>query len=186
MDDDRIIKLYLSRDESAIRETAAKYGARLRAIAFAILENRESAEECENDTYLEAWQRIPPNEPYGFLFEYLGKITRHLAIDECRRRNAQKRQAVYCELTQEMAECLPGPENVESRMEEQDVRRILTAYLGRCTKMQRAVFLRRYWYFDSISEIGRRFGFSEEKVKSILFRMRSALKKELEKEGYTV
>ena len=71
-------------------------------------------------------------------------------------------------------------------MEEQDVRRILTAYLCRCTKMQRAVFLRRYWYFDSISEIGRRFGFSEEKVKSILFRMRSALKKELEKEGYTV
>ena len=186
MDDERIIDLYFARDESAIRETADKYGARLRAIAYAILEDRESAEECENDVYLEAWKRIPPNEPRGYLFEYLGRITRHLAIDECRRRNALKRQIVYCELTKEMEECLPGGESAESRMEAQEFQQILTAFLSGKPKMQRSVFLRRYWYFDSIAEISRRFGFSEEKVKSILFRMRGELKKQLEKEGYTI
>ena len=186
MEDDRIIELYLSREEAAIRETAAKYGARLRQIAYAILQDRGAAEECENDMYREAWERIPPNEPRGYLFEYLGRIIRHLAIDECRRAAAQKRRAVYCELTQEMAECLPGPEDVESRLEAQELRRILSDFLAGCPQEQRAVFLRRYWYFDSIAEIGRLFGYREEKVKSILFRMRKALKKRLEKEGYTV
>ena len=114
MDDERIIDLYFARDESAIRETADKYGARLRAIAYAILEDRESAEECENDVYLEAWKRIPPNEPRGYLFEYLGRITRHLAIDECRRRNALKRQIVYCELTKEMENAAQQPDEKAS------------------------------------------------------------------------
>ena len=186
MKDEKIIDLYLARDESAIRETAAKYGSRLRAIAFAILESRESAEECENDTYLEAWRRIPPNEPRGDRFEYLGRIVRHLAIDECRRMKSEKRRAEYCELTQEMAECLPGGEDVENRIEEAELSRILSDFLQGCPKEQRAVFIRRYWFFESIEEIGRRFGFGGSKVKSILFRMRKALKERLEKEGYVV
>ena len=186
MEDGKIIDLYLARDESAIRETAAKYGARLRAIAFAILESCESAEECENDTYLEAWRRIPPNEPRGYLFEYLGRITRHLAIDECRRMKSEKRRAEYCELTQEMAECLPGGEDVESRLEAEALSGIITDFLLGCPKEQRAVFIRRYWFFESIEEIGRCFGFSQSKVKSMLYRMREALKVRLEKEGYTV
>ena len=186
MEDNKIIELFLSRDESAIRETAAKYGTRLRQAAFAILADRGAAEECENDTYLQAWNRIPPDEPRGYLYEYLGRIIRHLAIDECRRAGAQKRRAVYCELTREMEECLPGPENAESRLEAQEIRRILSDFLAGRPAEQRAVFLRRYWYFDSIAEISRLFGIHEEKVKSILFRMRKALKKQLEKEGYTV
>lgn len=186
MEDDRIIDLYLSRDESAIRETAAKYGARLRRIALAVLGSRESAEECENDTYLEVWRRIPPNEPRGYLFEYLGRIIRHLAIDECRRMNSEKRRAEYCELTKEMAECLPGGEPADSHLEAEELMRVISDFLRSCPKEQRTVFIRRYWYFDSVAELGRRFGFSQSKVKSMLYRMREALKAKLEKEGYTI
>ena len=108
MEDTNIVDLFLERNESAISETKAKYGSQLQRIANSILKNRLSAEECENDTYLEAWNRIPPNEPRTYLFAFLGQIIRHLAIDECRRNTARKRHALFCELTNEMEECLAG------------------------------------------------------------------------------
>ena len=113
MDDSKIVELYLSRDESAISQTAQKYGTNLRQIANSILNNMASAEECENDTYLEAWNRIPPNEPRTYFFAFLGKIIRHLAIDECRKKTSQKRHALFCELTAEMEECIPSHADVE-------------------------------------------------------------------------
>lgn len=186
MDDDRIIELYLSRDESALAETAAKYGSRLRSIAQAILGDAGAAEECENDAYLEAWNRIPPNEPRGYLFEYLGRIVRHLAIDACRRRSALKRQTLECELTQEMEECLPGGSEPETELEGQELSRSITEFLQSYPETQRNLFLRRYWFFDSIAQLSERTGFSREKVKSLLFRMRKALKKYLKERGYTV
>lgn len=186
MDDSKIVELYLSRDESAISHTAQKYGPKLRRIAESLLNNKASAEECENDTYLEAWKLIPPNEPRSYLFAFLGKITRHLAIDECRKNASQKRQALFCELTREMEECIPGQSNVEGEMEADALSQAVNAFLDCCSEEQRNVFVRRYWFFDTIPEICRRYGFSQSKVKTMLFRMREGLRYYLEKEGYTL
>lgn len=185
MDDAKIVELYLARNESAISQTAQKYGSKLRRIANNILNNPESAEECENDTYFEAWNRIPPHEPRTFLFAFLGKIIRHLAIDVCRRSSSQKRRALFCELTQEMQECIPGKSDVEREVETRALSRTIDAFLETCSEEQRNVFVRRYWFLDTISEICKRYGYSQGKVKTMLFRMRERLRIHLEKEGYS-
>ncbi len=186
MEDEKIVELYLSKDESAISQTAQKYGTRLRQIADSILEDTQIAEECENDTYFKAWELIPPNEPKAYLFAFLGRIIRHIAIDRCRRNNSTKRQAVFCELTAEMQECIPDKNRIEDMTEATELSRIINRFLSNCTQMQCDVFVRRYWFFDSISEICKRYGFSQSKVKTMLFRMREELRTYLEKEGYTV
>lgn len=186
MDDAQIVDLYLARDERAIRHTADKYGPRLRGLAQAVLADRSAAEECENDTYLEAWNRIPPHEPRTYLFAFLGKITRHLAIDACRRRSADKRSAVVCELTAELADCLPAPGGVEEALNAAALTEAVNAFLRQCSDEQRAIFVRRYWYFDSVEAISRRYGCSRSKVKTVLFRLRGGLKDYLQKEGFSV
>ena len=184
MDDAKIVDLYLARDESAISHTADKYGTRLRQIANHILDDRESAEECENDTYFEAWNRIPPHEPRTYLFAFLGRIARHLAIDVCRRNASQKRKALFCELTAEMEECVSNGSNVENEVEAEELSRTIGMFLDCCSEEQRNVFVRRYWFFDTIPEICARTGYSQSKVKSMLFRMRQGLRECLKKEGY--
>ena len=186
MEDARIVDLYLARDERAIRCTAEKYGQRLRGLAQAILEDHTAAEECENDTYWEAWNRIPPHEPRTYLFAFLGRITRHLAIDACRRRSADKRSAAVCGLTDELADCLPAPGTVEEAVDAAALTEAVNGFLRGCSEEQRAVFVRRYWYFDSVEEISRRYGFSRSKVKTMLFRLRAGLKEHLRKEGFGV
>ena len=108
MDDSQIVELYLSRDESAIAQTSQKYGTKLRRIAQNILTDIDASEECENDAYLQTWNLIPPNEPRTYLFAFVGRIIRHLAIDRLRHDSRRKRYALYCELTDEMQECRPG------------------------------------------------------------------------------
>lgn len=186
MEDSEIVDLYFAREESAILQTAQKYGSGLRKIANAILGSMELAEECENDTYLRAWNLIPPNEPRTYLFPFLGKITRHLAIDECRKHAAQKRKAILCELTKEMEECISGGSSVEGTIQAGALSQAISAFLGKCPEEQRNVFMRRYWFFDSIPEICQRYGYSQSKVKTMLFRMREELRKHLEKEGYVI
>lgn len=186
MNDNEIIELYLSRDEEAITQSANKYGARLRHIANNILNDRESAKECENDTYLKAWNMIPPHEPRDYLFAFMGKITRNLALDRIKNDNRLKRHAIYCELTQEIQECIPAGNDPESDYEEQYLTELIDAFLDAASTEQRNVFVRRYWYFESIPEISHRYGFSQSKVKSILFRMREQLKKYLNKGGYSL
>ena len=105
MNDNEIVELYLSRNEEAINQTAQKYGSRLRNIANSILNDRETAKECENDAYLETWELIPPHEPRNYLFAFVGRIVRHIALNVCKKNSRQKRYAMYCELTQEMLEC---------------------------------------------------------------------------------
>ncbi len=183
-DDSRIVDLFLSRDESAIALTAEKYGARLRRLANGILQDPQAAEECENDTYLKAWQSIPPHEPRGYLFSYLGEIIRNLAINECQKRSRFKRQAVLCELTEEMKEILPGNESVEMTVEETLLAECINRFLDGCPAEQRCVFIRRYWFFEPIEEIAARYDFSASKVKSILYRLRKRLQTYLEEEGY--
>ncbi len=185
MDDDKIVELYLSRDESAVAESAAKYGAALRRIAMSVLNDASAAEECENDAYMQAWRLIPPNEPRAYLFAFLGRIVRHIAIDRVRRASSEKRRAELCGLTDEMLQCIPGG-SVERDLEAGELAGAINAYLAGCPKDKRRVFVRRYWYFDSVEEIARDTGFSRSKVKTMLFRMRNELRDYLQKEGYSV
>jgi RNA polymerase sigma-70 factor (ECF subfamily) len=120
------------------------------------------------------------------LFAFLGKITRHLAIDECRKNTSQKRYALYCELTQEMEQCIPSKNNVEEAFAADELALSINAFLATCSEDQRNIFVRRYWYFDTVAEISKKYGYSQSKVKTALFRMREGLKQHLEKEGYAV
>ena len=186
MEDDKIVELYLSRSEEAIAQTAQKYGSRLRNIANSILNDRETAKECENDAYLETWELIPPHEPRNYLFAFVGRIVRHIALNVCKKNSRQKRYAMYCELTQEMQECIPAKNDIEAEVEAKYLSSLIDEFLETCTEEQQNVFVRRYWYFDSISQIAKTYGFSQSKVKTMLFRMRSDLKKRLEEGGYDV
>ena len=169
MDDSRIVDLYLLRDEEAIRETAEKYGSRLRALAQGIVCDRQAAEECENDTYMEAWNSIPPHEPRTYFYAFLARIARHIALNCCRDRSRLKRSAFIC-----------------SRMNDMALQQAVNDFLGKLSLEKRNIFIRRYWYLDSIADISDRFALSESKVKTTLFRCRIGLRKHLEKEGYAL
>ena len=180
MDDTSIVDLYMQRDETAIAETTDKYGSRLRALANRLLTDSSAAEECENDTYLSAWNSIPPHEPRTYLFAFLAKITRHHALDFCRSRNRMKRSTVQAELSDELLECIPSKENVEDEIDGTLLGETINRYLYSLKDEQRNIFLRRYWFFDSVADIAKRFQISESKAKSVLFRCRKGLKQHLE------
>lgn len=184
MEDEKIVQLYLDRQEAAIRCTAEKYGARLRAISLGITADAQTAEECEDDTYLEAWNRIPPSEPRTYFFPYLARIIRHISIDRCRARDSLRRGGVLAELTDELALCLPSPDRVEDTLDAKLLGEEIGRFLLRLPQKQRIIFMRRYFYLDSVSEISRRLSVSEGSVKSALFRVRNALREHLQKEGF--
>ncbi|MCQ2431953.1 MAG: RNA polymerase sigma factor [Clostridia bacterium] len=186
MEDPSIVELYLARDEAAIDATAKKYGPRLRTLAARITDDDLTAEECENDTYIEAWNRIPPNEPKDYLFAFLAAITRHIALNRIRDRNRKKRSARLCALTDELEDCLPTPDGIEHLADAITQKAVIDRFLSSLDADKRYIFLRRYWYMDSIADIARRCGYSESRIKSVLFRCRGELKKLLEKEGYTI
>ena len=186
MDDDRIIELYLLRDETGIKQTSEKYGNRLRSLAYGIINDRQTAEECESDTYMEAWNTIPPHEPRNYLYAFLARITRHISLNFCRARGRLKRNAFICELSAEMEQCIPAPDDVECRIDDRALSEALNGFLCTLAEEKRNIFIRRYWYLDSIADISKRFALSESKVKTTLFRCRNQLRKHLEKEGYTL
>jgi len=184
MDDSRIVDLYLLRDETAIGYTSDKYGDRLRYVANNIVEDMSTAEECENDTYLRAWNAIPPHEPRDYLYAFLARITRNLALNLCKERKRLKRDAFVCELSTEMAQCIPGLEDPECRVDAIVLSEAVSTFLCALSAEKRKIFVRRYWYLDSVETISRRYSLSQSKVKSILFRTRNQLRIYLEKEGY--
>ena len=186
MDDRTIVELYLRRDETAIRQTEAQYGARLRALAYGITQDAQASEECENDTYLQAWNAIPPHEPRTYLYAFLARITRHLALNVCRAQNTLKRSARLCTLSEEMEQCIPAPDDLSCRLDRMALADALNGFLGTLSAEKRAVFLRRYWFLESVESIAARFSFSRSKVKSMLMRTRMQLRGFLEKEGYTL
>lgn len=186
MEDAQIVELYLTRQEQAIQETAGKFGSRLRELSYSIVEDRQTAQECENDTYLQAWNAIPPHDPRDYFFAFLARITRHISLDCCRKRSRIKRSAHVIQLSQELEACIPDPSDVECRMDGVLLGQVISAYLRRLSQEQRNIFLRRYWYMDSIAEISKRFAVSESKVKTTLFRCRGGLKEYLIKEGYSL
>ncbi len=183
MEDAQIIKLFLRRDESAVSETAAQYGKRLRTLSLQITQDAMTAEECENDTYLEAWNRIPPHEPYSYFYPFLARITRHLAIDHCRQQQSSKRNGILMELTEEMHSVLPSPEDVECIMDARLLGEAVSRFLQMQPKEKRILFLRRYFYADSIADAAARLHLTESNAKTTLFRIRNDLKAYLIQEG---
>lgn len=184
MDDAKIVELFLLRDEAALQHTSEKYGKRILGLAYGIVKDRETAEECENDTYLEAWNRIPPHEPKSYFYAFLARITRHISLDVCRSCNRLKRSAFVCELSDELEQCVPASDNCEAHMDTRALAEAINGFLGTLSPEKRKIFLRRYWSMDSIADISKRFSISESKVKVSLFRSRDALRQYLEKEGY--
>ena len=184
MTDDQIIDLYWQRKEEAIACTDHAYGHRLFSLAGRILSHKEDAEENVSDTYMKAWQTIPPQRPTYF-YAFLAKICRHLAFGRLDWENAKKRKAEVVTLSDEMQHCIPD-RGWERRIEGEEIGHLLNEFLAATPKEARLFFLRRYWYADTIGEISRRYGISESKVKTSLHRTRGKLKAFLEKEGITV
>ncbi len=188
MEDNHIVDLYFQRDERAITESEAKYGGYCTRIAMNILDNRLDAEECVNDTYLRAWESIPPTRPVK-LGAFLGKITRNLSLDRFKAKKAAKRgDSLFFASLDELNECIPaGSTGFGSGFDEEtEARRIgecINRFLRKQSGEMQDVFICRYFYSDSIGEIARRFGLSESKVKSMLHRARAKLRKSLESEG---
>ena len=183
MDDKQIIELFHERSEDAIARTSEKYGSFCYYIAEHILHDRQDSEECVNDTYLKAWETIPPQAP-AKLSAYLGKITRNLALGKYRYNNRKKRgEGVNAEVLEELAECVAASENTEDAVEEKLVVDVLNRFLRELSEERRKMFLQRYWYMNSIQEIAEGYGISEGKVTVLLFRARRKLKDMLEKEG---
>ncbi|MBQ3184223.1 MAG: RNA polymerase sigma factor [Clostridia bacterium] len=184
MDDVKIVELYLQRDENAILHTAEKYGKRLQSLSFGIVGDRLTAEECENDTYSEAWCSIPPSKPKNYFYAFLCRIVRNISLDRCRQRTALKRKAHISELSLELENCIPSPDDCQQRIEDMAFAEILNRFLEGLSRDKRKIFVRRYFFLDSVEDIARRFSVSESKVKTTLFRVRSELKNYLIKEGY--
>ena len=183
MDDKSIVDLYFSRNEEAISQTDRKYGRYCYTIAYNILTNQEDAEESVSDTYMAAWNTIPPRRP-SVLSTFLGKITRHISIDRWRERSAYKRGGGEIILAlEELEDCIAGTQNVELELERKEILRAYLRFLDRLPVTERRVFLCRYWYMDSIEVIAEQFGFSQSKIKSMLHRTRGRLRKQLAEEG---
>ena len=186
MDDNAIVELYWQRDERAIRETRMKYGRYCYSIAYNILHNTEDAQECENDTYLGAWNSMPPQKP-SLLSSFLGAISRRVSLDRWRRKSAAKRGGGETALSlTELEECIPSGKSIEESIDTARLAELISLFLQTLPDEESMVFLRRYWYFDSIDTICKRFGYGESKVKMILFRTRQKLLERLEKEGVFV
>ena len=184
MEDTHILDLYFARNEEAIRQTDAVYGRKLYRLADRILQDAMDSEEAVSDTYMKAWDTIPPKKPMH-LFAYLAKICRNFALKKLDWKAAAKRNAEVVALTQEMESCIPDSSR-ERELEAKELGRLLDAFLRTLSQENRMVFLRRYWYVDTIAEIAVRYGISESAVQMRLNRTRSKLADYLTKEGIRV
>lgn len=184
MEDREIVELFWDRDERAIPAVQEKYGARLGRMAERMLGSREDAEECVSDACLNAWNAIPPERPLH-LGAYLSRLCRNAALNRLDWNSAQKRKAEVVSLTAELETCIPDAWAAR-QAEGRELGALLTAFLRSLPEEQRLVFLRRYWYSQSVQEIAEGCGFSRSKVKTMLLRVRRKLRTYLEREGITV
>ena len=178
MEDFEIVDLYWAREEKAISESDRKYGRMLLSLSFSMLSSHEDAEECANDTYLAAWNAMPTDRP-TYLGAFLSKITRNLSLDRYRVSHREKRGGVEG-LLEELTECIPDRSSVEEEYENGRLADALNAFLASLDAEKRAIFLRRYYYSQSIAEIALSLRMSEGKVKVTLHRIREKLRRELE------
>ncbi|MEG2396331.1 MAG: sigma-70 family RNA polymerase sigma factor [Oscillospiraceae bacterium] len=182
MNDEEIIDLYFIRSENAISETKEKFGSYCHSIAMNILSNKSDSEECENDTYLALWNSIPPTRP-NKLSTFIARLTRNIALSKYDYNKAKKRNSEFDFILSELEEMVSSKETVETAFECEQLKNEITKFLRTISYENRNIFLRRYWFSDSIRDISVRFNMSESKVKSSLFRTRNKLKLHLLKEG---
>ena len=184
MDDKNIVDLFWQRSEKAIVETDSKYGGYCFSIAYNVLANNEDAEESVSDTYMAAWNKLPPHRP-SILATFLGKITRNISISRWRSRSAYKRGGGEIVLAlEELDNCVDRTQDIEANSDARELSACLNRFLDSLPKDERDIFLRRYWLFDPIAAIAESYGFTQSKVTSMLHRMRGKLRKQLEKEGF--
>ena len=184
MDDLQIIELYFARDEHAIKETDRKYGKLCFRVAKNLLFNNEDSEECVNDTYLTVWNKIPPTRPNNFT-AFICKITRNLSLKKLELSSAMKRSAGTIISMSELEKALPD-QCIAPDVEDEELGKLISAFLWSEKELDRNVFLRKYWFFDTISDIAERYSLNENNVKSMLFRSRNRLREFLKKEGIEV
>lgn len=183
MEDNKIVELYWERSETAITETANKYGRYCNTIAYNILHNKEDAEECVNDTYMKVWGVIPTLRPQRFS-SFIGKITRNLSLHKYEYYKAKKRDYDEATITiEELQNCIQNSDKVEGIIDDIALTEVLNRFLFGLSVEKRKVFMRRYWYLSSIKEIAFDYQMTESKVKMILLRVRKDLQKLLEREG---
>ncbi len=182
--DEAIIELYFERSEEAIESSMEKYGVLLRSLAWNILGNREDVEECLNDTYLAAWNSIPPERP-EYLKAYFCKIARNNALDRVKERTRSKRGGGQINLLlDELSECISSEADTVRLLENAEITEVINEYLRAQTKQRRTIFIQRYFYASGLREIAEEHGMTEGAVKSLMFRMRSELKDEFLRKGY--
>lgn len=186
MNDNHIIQLYHDRSENAIRETDIKYGRYCHSIANGILHNNQDADECVNDTYLRAWNAMPPKWP-KCLRTFLGKITRNLSLDLWDKRSADKRGNSQIQMVlDELLECIPSEDTDDKITDDLVIRDTINRFLADIPSENRKIFVKRYWYMYSIKEIAKELYLTESNVKIILYRTRILLKEYLVKEGVSI
>lgn len=185
MDDKLIIELYFKRDETAIDETGKKYGAFCHRIAINILNIREDAEECVNDTYSTVWKKIPPEIPQSFQ-AFLGRITRNLSISRFRANRAKKRYNGAEVLLSELEDCIPSSENVEQIIDEKQLSEFIDSWLDSLSADDRALFVRRYWYGDAVKTLSHECGCTQGQMAQRMLKLRKNLKAFLESKGVAI
>lgn len=185
MDDHQIIELFFQRSEQAIAEVSAKYGQWLYLQSLNITQCESDAQECVNDTYFDAWNRIPPHRPER-LFAFLSKILRHKSLDLCEKNRAQKRSGVLVELSRELEVCIPSPVDTESAVDYRLLQAAINAFLRTLDDRNQYIFVRRYFYLDPIETIAKATGKSQSGVTASLHRTRQKLKTYLIKEGFSL
>ena len=185
MEDSQIIGLYFKRDEAAISETDAKYGAFCHGIALNILSINADADECVNDTYLQAWNSIPPKKP-DKLGAWLGRVVRNIAINLWKKNHRQKRYAGMDQLLNELEDCIPSPVTVECEIEEQELTEVINTWLASLSQNDRILFVRRYWNGETVAVLAKESGMSPANMAKRMYRLRQNLKSKLEKEGYSL
>lgn len=183
MNDSKIIDLFLARREQAIQEAQREYGRLCFRIAENMLNNPQDAEECVSDAMLAAWNQIPPDQPEN-LSAYLCKITKNLALKRLEYDGAQKRGSRRSLSLEELADVVSGRDDVGEALEAKELGEAITRFLRGQPERDRLLFIRRYWYFDDLSDLAKQTGLSEKKLSGILFRVRRRLKAWLKKEGY--
>ena len=186
MEDTAIIDLYWARSQQAIAASQEKYGAYCHTIARRILDREEDAEECVNDTWLRAWNAMPPQRP-GILSAFFGKLTRNLSLDRWRRLKAARRGGSQVEIAlHELEDCLPDRRRPDENLEAGETAALISAFLRRQPETDRRLFVRRYFHLEPLDELARACGMTTGQVKSRLYRVRQRLKAELEREGVAV
>ena len=184
MDDRSIIELYFARDEQAIAQTQAKYGKLCYGIAHNILGNAQDAEECVNDTYAGVWNAIPPARPDN-LTAFVCRVARNLALKRLASLSRKKRDRAVTVSLSELEEILPDECAADDR-DEGEIAALISDFLRTEKEDARNVFIRKYYFFDSVEIIARRYGFSQSKVKSMLYHTRNRLKEYLKGENITI